>query len=201
MWPSLLAATLIAVAPEYGALAADATEIRNLGRFLESYLEDCAPKDAPAFDRAACAKRVELFRREHAGRRLRIDVSGLDERLQFAGWDDRKKAYRLLLTPMFGERGLGLSVGKPTKTTRDGLPIVKVVPIWVERPDGEPELIFKKRLQRGMVRLELLVEAERAWSLSRKGDTDLRGLSVELIGLRLKEGRGARVLAEQTYRR
>lgn len=187
--------------PTYGALAADADEISSLGRLLEGYLEDCRPKDVPGFDRAACQRRVKAFRQDRKGKRFRLEVTEVEGRLRFAGWDDRKGAYRLLLTPIFGDRGLGLTVGRPRRTNRDGQPIVKVVPIWVERPAGEPELIFKKRLQRGMVRLELLVEPDRPWKLKRKGDTDLRGLAVRLLGLRLKAGRGAKVLAEQTYRR
>ena len=103
------------------------------------------------------------------------------------------------LVPIFDERGLALSVGKPRKVDRQGRPVLRHVPIWVQRDKGEPELLFKRRMLRGTARLELVVEPVRAWRLRRKGDDDLRGMEVRLVGLRMLPSRGDGVLAEQVY--
>lgn len=199
MLAHLVALSMVAGAPGYGSLAADARTVNNLGRLLEGYLEDC-DVDTPGFDREGCRERVKAARAELDGARLKVEVD-VAGRLRLAGWDARKEAYRLHLVPLFDARGLGLSVGKPRRVDAKGRPVVKNIPIWVKRAKGEPEAIFERRLARGMVRLELLVEPRRAWRIRRKGDDDLRGLDVKLVGLRLYAARGGEVLAEQTYGR
>lgn len=195
--PLLSLAILATMAPSYGDLSRSAKPVRNLGRMLKGYLEDCTV-DAPGFDRAGCQTRVKLARSDVDGHRYVVDVEsqGL---LNFAGWDKKRQAYRLHLVPLFDERGLGMSVGRPKRLDRKGRPVLKNIPIWVKKAEGEPEVIFKRRLQRGMVRLELLVEPRRAWRMRRKGDDDMRGMEVKLVGLRLYPARGDKVLAEQVY--
>ncbi len=195
--PLLSLALLATAAPNYADLSRSAKPVRNLGRMLKGYLEDCKV-DVPQFDRAGCQSRVKRARADVDGQRYVVDVEtqGL---LSFAGWDKKKQAYRLHLVPLFDERGLGMSVGRPKRLDRQGRPVLKNIPIWVNKAEGEPELIFKRRLQRGMVRLELLVEPRRAWRMRRKGEDDMRGMQVKLVGLRLYPARGDRVLAEQVY--
>lgn len=190
---------VLTAAPTYDALDRQARAVPNLGRLLEGYLEDCEA-DVPGFDAAACKKRVKLARQKVDGRLLKLDVE-VEGRLNLSGWDKRKQAYRLHLVPLFDERGLGLSVGRPKRLDRQGRPVLKNIPIWVKKTEGEPEVIFKRRLARGMVRLEVIVEPQRAWRLRKKGDEDLRGMAVKLVGLRLYPARGDEVLAEQTYGR
>jgi len=197
--PLLSLAVLTVAAPTYSDLSADAKTVRNLGRLLEGYLEDCTVQ-VPDFDRAACTARVRAAREKVDGRRLEVEVE-VEGLIHFSGWDKRKKAYRLHLVPLFDERGLGMSVGHPKRLDAQGRPVLKNIPIWVKRDEGEPEVIFKRRLRRGMVRLQLLVQPKRAWRLKPRDGDALRGMEVGLVGLRLYPARGNKVLAEQTYER
>lgn len=184
----------------YEALLADAEPVSNVGRFLEDYVGNCNPKDAPKdFDKAACLQRVKAAQKSYRGKKLVIELTDVREQLKFGSWDARKKAYRLLLTPMFSERSFGLSIGRPKRLNKAGLPVVRIVPVWVERPDGEPDFIFKNTLKRGMVRLELVVIPRKTWMFRRKNEDPLAGVEVKLLGLRLYEARGSKLLAEQTY--
>jgi hypothetical protein len=103
------------------------------------------------------------------------------------------------LTPFFSERGLGLSVGKPSRLTSEGYPVVKNVPIWVKLPKDESEFIFRRDLERGNVKIELLVKPQRAWIMKSKTGEVVRGAEVALAGVRVYGSRGSAVLAEQTY--
>lgn len=199
-WTALVALGLVVGTTSYEDLGREAESVKNLGRLLEGYLEDCS-LDVPGFDAEACRNRVKINQRAANKKRHRLEIDDVTGQLSFAGWDKRKNAYRLHLVPVFGERGVALTVGKPKRLDRQGQPVMKNIPIWVKRPDGEPEFIFKKRLERGMVRLELLVEPKRAWRMRRKGEDDLRGMETKLVGLRLYAARGDKVLAEQTYGR
>jgi hypothetical protein len=184
--------------PSYSTLRDTADPIPNLGRFLERYVGDCESND-PSFDKKGCEERAAAEQKKLNGKLLVVEIETNDQ-LQFAEWDNGKSAYRLHLTPFFDERALALSVGKPDRLNKDGLPVVKIVPIWVKLPKGEDEFAFRRQLERGMVRLEMLVRPKKAWAMKRKdGDGAYRGVDVALVGVRLYTERGQGVLVEQTY--
>ncbi len=200
---ALLAATLTlavpAETPSFAALRSEAEVVKNVGRFLERALGDCASDD-PEFDRAGCEARAAEERKGLKGKTFRMEVDDVESVLSFAGWDKGRQAFRLHFTPIFGERGLAMSVGRPAKLNADGLPVVKNIPVWVNPPKGEPQAIFQHQLERGQVRLEVVFRLAGAWQMTRsKKDTPVRGLEVELLGLRVYS-RAGQLLAEETTR-
>lgn len=196
-WVVSLLLTGLLAGTSYDGVLKKAERITNLGRFLEEYVGECESTE-PTFDRAGCETRAQQTRSEYRGRTLVVEVGDASERVAFGGWDERRGAYRLLLTPFFSERALGLSVGKP-RLSGSGAPVVKNIPIWVPRPKDEPDFGFRRQLERGMVRLELVVRPQGAWRLRGKGDATVRGAEVSLLGIRVYASRGQRILAEQTY--
>ncbi len=200
MTAGLLLLLLAPAAESYEALATKATPVNNLGRYLEAYLGDC-DHDAPDFDQKGCLEKVRAVQKERDGELIKIVRDDVRDQLAFAGWDGRKKAFRLHLTPLFPERDVALTVGKPRRLNADGLPVMKNIPLWVELPKGEAEFAFRRRLERGMVRLELLVRPKGPWQKARKGDKPLRGLEVDLVGIRVLPARGSGHLYQQVYQR
>lgn len=191
--------TLSFVSAGYSSLRESADPVSNLGRFLEKYVGDC-DSDDPSFDKKGCEEQAAAEQKKHNGKLLLIEIESPGEQLQLAEWDRSRGAFRLHLTPFFGERALALTVGKPDRLSKDGLPVIKNVPIWVKLPEGETELIFRRQLERGMVRLEMLVRPRKAWRMKRKDEPgDFRGVDVALVGIRIYPLRGPGVLAEQTY--
>ncbi len=200
LWATLAVSAAAAGAPSYAAVAEDARIINNLGRFLEAYVGDCL-SDAPEFDREGCEAQAAAVRKAKRGTRYRVEVDDLTGKVRFNGWDKRRKAFRLLLTPFFEDRNLALTTQKPRARKADGLPVVKNLPIWVKVPDGEAEFAFRRRLERGMVRVELVVTPGAPWAIKRRdGEGWFRGVSAKLLGLRVVGLRTDAVLAEQTYR-
>lgn len=194
-----LLALLLAASPDYATVRGMAEPVSNLGRFLEQYLGDCESNE-PSFDRKGCEAEAAKRQKRYAEQVIMVEIEDPEDQLHFAEWDSRQNAYRLHLTPFFGERALAVSVGKPERLNAEGLPVVKNVPIWVKLPAGESEALFRRQLERGQVRLELLLKPRRPWRIKRKnGDADFRGLDVALLGLRVYPMRGQAVLAEQTY--
>ncbi|MCC7384085.1 MAG: hypothetical protein IT384_19740 [Deltaproteobacteria bacterium] len=195
----LLAASLISDA-SYASARDQAQTVKNLGRFLEEYLGDCLSDD-PSFDRRSCESKAQGVQKERQGRLMRIELEDVTEQIQFAGWDERRGAFVLHFTPFFSERGLALSQGKPTTLNKDGLPVVKNLPLWVKLPKDEPEFGFRRQLERGNVRLELVFRPGKPWAFppKQRGDAPVRGVAMELVGVRLYSGRSDRVITEQTY--
>jgi|JI10StandDraft_1071094.scaffolds.fasta_scaffold469110_2 hypothetical protein len=197
MWESLVA-TLIVAAPSYTAVRSDAAPIKSLGRFLEQYVGDCESED-PEFDKRGCEAAAASAREGMAGKLLRLELDDPSEVLAFADWDARRSAFRLHFTPFLSDRGVGLSAGKPTGLTPAGQPIVKNIPLWVPLPKGEAEFGFRRQLERGMVRLEIIFKPGKVWAMQRRGESPVRGVAVEIVGVRVL-ARGDQVLSEETYR-
>lgn len=190
---------MLAGAPDYATLRSSAEPVSSLGRFLERFLGDCDSND-PQFDKKSCEAETLNQQKRYLGQVILLEIDNPEEQLHFAEWDARQGAFRLHFTPFIGERALALSVGKPDRLNGEGLPVVKNVPVWVKVPRGETELTFRRLLERGMVRLELLLKPRKPWRIKRKGgDGDYRGVDVALLGLRVYPIRGQNVLAEQTY--
>lgn len=197
MPPSLLVVTTLMFGASYDSSRDRADLIPNLGRFLEEYLGDCMSND-PAFNRNECEAAAEKVRKENRGKLFRIELDSRPNQLEFAGWDERRKAFRAHLTPFFGERGLALTVGKPRKLSKDGYPILPNLPIWLKLPSGETEFIFRRRVERGALRLELVFRPQRTWAFEHAADGPMRGVAVNLVGVRVYD-RSGKVLAEQSY--
>lgn len=190
---------LIALASTpYDSVRSRAQTVSNLGRFLVEYVGDCE-HDSPDFDKYGCEKKAESARDRYRGRTLLLEVEGGGDQIQVAEFDQTKGMFRVHFTPFISERGLGLSVGKPSRLTSEGYPVVKNVPIWVKLPKDQSEFIFRRDLERGNVKIELLVKPQRAWILKARTGENVRGAEVALIGVRVYGGRGSAVLAEQTY--
>jgi hypothetical protein len=175
-----------------------AQSVSNLGRFLEEYVGDCE-HDSPGFDKHGCETKAQSARERYRGRTLMMEVEGSSDQISVAEFDKGKNMFRVHFTPFFSERGLGMSVGKPSRLTSEGYPVVKNVPIWVKLPKGETEFIFRRALERGNVRIELLIKPQRAWIMKSRAGENVRGADVALVGVRVYGGRGSEVLAEQTY--
>lgn len=194
---SLVALFLAAGAP-YKTQADGAERVPNLGRFLEAYLGDCM-SDEPTFDKKGCLEDAARVQKEKNGRLMVFEVPDPSSLFQLKSFDRQRGAYRVEVTPFFSERALAMSVGKPQKLTPDGLPIVKNVPLSVKMPDGETEFSFKRKLERGQVTMELLFRPRSVWTLKPKNQREMRGVSVELVGIRLTQSPGDTVIAEETY--
>ncbi len=199
MWVVALLPLVAVSAPDYATLRGQAEPVSNLGRWLEKVVGDCDHDDA-GFDKKGCEEEAARVRKRYEGQPVLIELDSAEEQVHFAEWDASHNAYRLHLTPFFGERALAMTVGKPEKTNKDGLPLMKNIPIWVKMPKGESELVFKRMLERSQVRVEMVVRPRKPWRLKRKsGEGDFRGLDVALLGLRVYPIQGQNVLAEQTY--
>lgn len=178
-----------------------ATTVESLGRFLEDLLGDCdgSPGSVSSSAVRACREEAEKARAAAKGRLFALTRRDVKGKLDGLVWVPSKNAYRVFLTPIFGELGLGLTIGRPTRLNRAGQPVLARRRIWLRRPEGVPEFIFRRDLERGMVLVDLLVEVGRPWRLGRRGQKSVRGLSAKLRGLRVRT-RDA-VLTEKLYGR
>ena len=188
---------LVVGAPSYPSLRSSAERIPSIGRFLESYVENCESNEIE-FDRQGCMDRFKANQRKFRDRLLLLEVEDPSDRLTFAEYEPSRQAYRLHLAPLFSERALALSIGKPVRMTDEGYPVVKNIPIWVKLPAGESDFSFRRQLERGMVRLEILFRPKGTWQLAKSGHV-VRGVEGALVGIRVQTEREQTILAEQTY--
>ena len=198
----LLLSFVFSATGSYDSLRSRAEPITNLGRFLEAVVGDCASVDpAAGGDRRACKARVRRAQNDYRGRLMRVQVDEVASAMSLAGYDERKEAFRVDLIPFFSARGFGMSVGKPKRLNRDGLPVMRKLALWVKLPADTPAFVFRRNLERGMVHLELVVVPENAYRMLRAGRDPILGLEVALKGLRLVGARSGEVLAEHVYQK
>src|SRR5690242_60351 len=98
-----LFALFILASPDYSTLRGMAEPVSNLGRFLERYLGDCESSD-PSFDKKGCEAEAQKAQRKYADQILLVEIESPEDQLHFAEWDPHQSAFRLHLTPFFGER-------------------------------------------------------------------------------------------------
>ena len=201
MEPLIALLTIVSATTAFDALLAEAKPVPNLGRLLAGYVGDCAPKGGQDRVQRACRRAVQRFQRDWSGRLIRVEIEDPGHVLHFVGFDRRKEAFRLNLVPFFPARGLGMSVGRPRRINSEGLPVMRNLPLWVKLPEDQPPFVFRRDLERGMVRLELVVVPKKAYRMRRAGKAPVRGLEVTLKGLRLVGARSGEVLMERTYPR
>ena len=190
--------TLVSASTAFDTLVAEAKPVPNLGRLLAGYVGECDAGEV-ADGRQACRRSVRRFRRDWRGQLARVTIEEPADVVRFVGFDRRKKAFRLNLVPFFAARGFGMSVGRPRRINGQGQPVMRNLPLWVKLPEDRPPFVFRRDLERGMVRLELVVVPKKTYRVRRAGKTPVRGLEVALKGLRLVGARSGEVLVEQTY--
>jgi hypothetical protein len=179
----------------FDSVAQGAAPVSNLGRFLEAYVGDCE-SEAPDFDRTACENRAKDERKSWNGKTLRIEFQDVGNEIRFKGWDARQNAYRLDLTPVFSERGLALSFSQPRKLNSEGFPIVKIIPVWIPKPEAGADFVFERNLDRAFFRIVALVQPQGVWRFSAPTGA-VRGAHVKLLAYQLRALRGDAVLVEK----
>lgn len=197
LWAALM---LLVSGSSYEGLAARARTVPNFGRMLEAFVGQCDRGDVEAgFDKKRCQQDVEQTRRSMSGRLMRVVIDDPGPNMALAGFDSRKGAFRVDIVPFFQARGMGLSVGRPQRLNDQGLPVMRHLPVWVKLPEDTPTFIFRRNLERGMVRLELVIVPKAAYRIRRQGREVVRGLEVDLKALRVVGARNGEVLAEHIY--
>ena len=162
----------------------DAAEpIEALGRFLGATVGRCAGLEGSAIRR--CRADADRARAEASGAVRALRVTRPRGLLGTPSFDPERGRWRVRLTPIFSAEGLGLTVGRPLRLDREGRPVVRTIDLWVDKPSGLPDFVFRRDVERGIVRLQVLVKLGEPWALKRRGRAPARGLSTRLVGYRL----------------
>ena len=181
----------------FGDLEAKATPIKEIGAFLQKILGDCDQGRHQRFEKQKCLEEAERNRKGYKGRLLVLNVKKLSGYFSKPRWNARRRAYKVMFTPVFGSRGLGLSVGRPKRLDRQGRPVMRRIALWLTRPSSMPEFVFFRNIERGMVSMKLFIKLVRPWTLKKRDLGEVRGISVELKALQLRSRQT--VLAERRF--
>lgn len=187
--PILLAATLLPAVPgearpSFDALKAKATPISDLGHFLETYVGDCKNP----LEKRECEKNAATHRKAMRGHLLYAMLPDRMSRLLRLGRDLGGGRVRIMVTPMFGASGYGLTRGRPHHLDRGGHPRVGLLPITGHLPDGMDLRSLNLAIQTENVRIELLFVPRRPWHLHGHGHS-VEGVSATFKGLRISSAR------------
>ena len=174
-----------------------ATAIPEIGGFLYKVLGECDQDRRGRAEKQSCLLAAKRHRRGYKGRLLVLNVKRLAGYFSKPKWNPKRRAYKVRFTPVFGGRGLGLSVGRPKRLDRRGRPVMRQMVLWLTRPESMPEFVFLRDIERGMVTMKLFFELAKPWTFKKRNSGEVRGISVRLKALQLRSRHA--VLAERRY--
>ena len=146
----------------------------------------------------ACQENVKKQRAELKGKRFYIDLgAGHQQLLEFEGL--RGKKARFLWVPMYdpGE-GMPITVGRPSKLTSEGWPILKKKVLDGTVPAGVMSGDLKRLAMLGQVNIELVGTFGPGWQINRRGNP-VRGVVFKLDAIRLSQARTGETVLEIVY--
>lgn len=157
----------------------------GLGQFLEEYLGDCG-------NNANCRAHTKEFLAKAKGQRfytlVREDEAGM------LGMSERQSGggdYTVEVTPFFPGNEHALTNATPKKTDPNGNPILPVLMLPGQLPDGETVDSVARMFKNRGVRLELLFRPDDPWALPRKNGGKLVGVRAKLDAIRVTSRSGA----------
>jgi len=183
----LLLLPCLAVAEDrFDALRAQARPYDGgLGQFLEEYLGDCG-------DNPNCRSHTKDFQAQSKGQRFYALVR--EDEAAMLGFSDRPTGggeYTVEVTPFFPGNEHALTNASPTKTDAKGNPILPVLMLPGQVPDGETVDSIARMFKNRGVRLELLFRPDQPWAVAKKGGGKLIGLRAKLDAIRVTSRSGA----------
>lgn len=186
-----LAAALPATArdADFESAARGAERLDALEHFLASYVGHCTD----VYERQRCQANVAQVRREAAGRVFTVrvtDAAGL-VRTQRRG-----DGVVVLLTPFVDGGGLALTHGAPVRQDAAGRPIVNLVPIPTQVPEGMMEMEFESPFRTGAIDLEIVFRPQKVWKMSRRGEKgSYEGVAARFVAVRVLDARTGNLIA------
>jgi hypothetical protein len=182
----LLVPCLVRAEDRFDALRAQARPYDGgLGQFLEEYLGDCG-------DNPNCRSHTKDFQAQSKGERFYALVR--EDEAAMLGMSERPTGggeYTVEVTPFFPGNEHALTNATPKKTDSKGNPILAVLMLPGQLPDGETIDSVARMFKNRGVRLELLFRPEEPWALPKKGGSKLIGLRAKLDAMRVTSRSGA----------
>ena len=157
----------------------------GLGQFLEEYLGDCG-------NNPNCRSHTKDFQAQSKGQRFYTLVR--EDEAAMLGMSDRPTGggeYTVEVTPFFPGNEHALTNATPTKTDPKGNPILPVLMLPGQVPDGETVDSIARMFKNRGVRLELLFRPDQPWAVAKKGGGKLIGLRAKLDAIRVTSRSGA----------
>jgi hypothetical protein len=186
----LLALPASAREVDFDDAARGAERLDGLEGFLARYVGHCTDR----YEKQRCEANVAEARKAAAGKAFTVRVT---EAAGLVRAQRKGAGYVLLLTPFVDGGGLALTQGAPTRRDAAGRPVVNLVPIPAELPDGMMDMEFESPFRTGAIDLEIVFRPEKVWRLARRGEKgDYEGVAARFLAVRVLDARtGAPIAA------
>lgn len=187
----LLALPSMVRAADFDAAARGAQQLEGLEAFLSRYVGKCTD----VYEKKHCEANVAQFRKEAAGKAFTVRISDAAGLVR----TERKGAsWVVLLTPFVDGGGLALTQGAPMRQDAAGHPVVNLVPIPAEMPDGMMDMEWQTPFRTGAIELEVVFRPEKVWKLARRGESgSYEGVAARFLAVRILDARTGNAIASR----
>lgn len=173
--------------PKFAKLRDNAEAIASLGGFIDQYAGTCGPK---ILGGAECEKNADTFRRGATGKKFYMivteETAGV---LSMGDPNPTSGGFTLNLTPFFGAGGSGLSHGAPSKTDKDGNPILPFLQLDATLPDGWNLGMMARQVMARGLRLQVVFTPQGLWQVPKRGGGMVRGVKAKFNAVLVTVGR------------
>ncbi len=190
----LLLAPPAAADDAFDDAARGAERLDGLEVFLARYVGRCTD----VYERQRCLANVAQARKAMAGRVFTVRVT---DAASLVRTQRRGEGVVVLLTPFVDGGGLALTHGAPVRQDASGRPIVNLVPIPGQIPEGMLEMEWESPFRTGAIDLEIVFRPEKVWKLARRGERgSYEGVAARFLAVRVVDARTGTPIATKVLR-
>lgn len=160
----------------------------GLSTFLRKFVGGCNDESGPQ-----CKKAAEEYRRQNKGKRLYLSLDDATSVLAI-GRRGEEGEVTFNVTPFFSGGELALTGGAPGRTDAAGNPVMPLLRVQGEAPDGDVDRLARM-LSAHQLKMEVVFSPEGTWSLARKSGGPIQGVKARLLALRISLARTGETVA------
>lgn len=187
-----LVATVATAGDRFAVVNGESRRLDSLGPFLERYVGSCSHE----LTRQDCEQNVRDTRRGLDGRSYTASVA--ERTVDIVRTERTRTGYRFVVTPFIDGGGLALTHGEPRRQDAEGRPLIGLLVMEGNLPEGMDELTLESALRTGRLELEVVFRPQGTWRLKRKGEPGFyEGVKAKFLAMRLVESRSGTEVASK----
>lgn len=174
------------VDPRFARLRDAAEPLGGLGAFLDRYIGECGSM----FASADCRTKADSFRKHYRGKKMYMIVTeDVATMVSPGAYEPNTRQYSVHITPFFPGGSYALTHGTPKKTNSEGSPLLPLLTVTGQLPNGWNGAMFARMFSSRGVRLQVVFTPLDIWSLPKPSGGKTFGVSARIEGILVTEGR------------
>lgn len=152
----------------------------SLSAFLDKFIGECGD----AFEGQTCKQNAAAYRQKTQGKPYYVIIPEDSAYMLRPGpFNPGKGEYSVLVTPFFPGGGYALTQGQPKKVDAQGNPVLPLIVLHGQLPDGWDPMSFQRLFRNRELRVQLVFVPQGVWAMPKRGGGKMYGVKAKIEGL------------------